>query len=99
MPRSSFIRIVITLAAVAALFGCANFSQPQLTAAEAMQIATSALQNEFPENFDAYQPYTARYSMGVWYVSGTLPSGRFGGTPEADVDDSSGKVVRIAHAQ
>jgi hypothetical protein len=36
---------------------------------------------------------------GVWKVSGSLPGGGRGGTPEATVRDSDGKVLEVFHSQ
>jgi hypothetical protein len=35
----------------------------------------------------------------VWHVRGTIPDGAFGGTPEAKVSDSDGRIVEVTATQ
>ena len=45
------------------------------------------------------EPYRAELKNGVWHVYGELPSGWRGGTPEAQICASNGKVLRVFHSQ
>ena len=48
---------------------------------------------------EAREPYHARLQDGVWHVSGTLPTGWRGGTPEAEICATDGRVLRVLHSQ
>jgi len=45
------------------------------------------------------EPYRAELSDGTWHVFGTLPAGWRGGTPEALVCASNGKVLKVFHGR
>jgi hypothetical protein len=71
-----------------------------LTEAQVLPIADKALKAEMdPEYVDRYKPYRAELRDGIWNVFGTLPDGVVGGTPEARVRDSDGKVLQVFHSQ
>jgi hypothetical protein len=44
-------------------------------------------------------PYRAELADGTWHVSGTLPAGWRGGTPEALICASNGKALRLFHGR
>jgi hypothetical protein len=76
-----------------------NDTQARITAAEAVAIAEPALAAGFPDSFEDCRPYRADYRDGIWHVRGTLPEGMLGGTPEAEVRDADGEILRIFHTQ
>jgi hypothetical protein len=88
-----------------AAIGCGNGHPPpnkgpRLTEAQVLPIAEKALKAKMaPEYVDRYKPYRAELRDGVWNVSGTLPGGGPGGTPEARVRDGDGEVLQVFHGQ
>lgn len=58
-----------------------------------------AIQKQFSNNFEQCRPYRAQFGEGIWHVRGTLPTNALGGTPEADVSDDTGEVIRVYHSQ
>jgi len=73
---------------------------PRLTEEQAVAIALPALSaNMTPEHVNKYQPYHAELHDGVWNVFGSILGGGVGGTPEAKVRDSDGKIVTVFHSQ
>jgi hypothetical protein len=97
MRSCACILVVFLVAAV----GCKNVKkEPRLTEAQVLQIAEKALKAKMaPEYVDRYKPYHAELRDGVWNVSGTLPGGGPGGTPEARVRDRDGEVLEVFHGQ
>ncbi|HUG91785.1 MAG TPA: NTF2 fold immunity protein [Planctomycetaceae bacterium] len=90
----------LTIALLAALVSsCSESSRPRLSEQDVLTVAEPALRRSFPETFEAHQPYSAAFRDGIWHVTGTLPESMFGGTPEAEVRDSDGEVVRVYHMQ
>jgi hypothetical protein len=82
--------------------GCSNDNPPprRFSEAEVLPIAEKALKADMPPEYvDKYKPYRAELRDGIWNVSGTLPDGTVGGTPEARVRDSDGKVLQVFHSQ
>jgi len=45
------------------------------------------------------EPYHATLSNGTWHVYGTLPAGWRGGSPEALICASDGRVLKAFHTQ
>lgn len=72
---------------------------PQLTDAEAIEIASRALLKKYTAFFEKCKPYHAKLAKGIWHVYGTVPGGGPGGTPEAHVRDTDGVVVRAFLSQ
>jgi hypothetical protein len=72
----------------------------RLTEDQVLAIVEPALNAKMgPEYVSKYKPYRAEIREGVWKVSGSLPGGGRGGTPEATVRDSDGKVLEVFHSQ
>ena len=75
-------------------------SESRLTAQDAVAIAEPAMKEKFPDSFEEHNPYKAVWQDGIWWIHGTLPEGCIvGGTPEAKVRDSDGKVLEVYHTQ
>jgi hypothetical protein len=73
---------------------------PRLTEEQAVAIALPALSaNMPPEHVNEYQPYHAELHDGIWNVFGSVPGDGVGGTPEAKVRDSDGKIITVFHSQ
>src|SRR5262245_3718457 len=51
------------------------------------------------DTIEGEKPYRAKLRDGVWFVSGTLPSGMRGGTAEAEISQFDAKVLRIGHGK
>jgi hypothetical protein len=68
--------------------------QPWLSERQVLAIAEPVLSKKFPESFNADRPYHATYLDGVWHVRGTLPEDWRGGTPEAEIRDADGAIIR-----
>jgi hypothetical protein len=49
------------------------------------------------ENIIRQRPYEGYLVDGVWYLSGTLPTGWIGGTFEILVDATTGRVLSLTH--
>ena len=45
------------------------------------------------------QPYVARLKDNVWTVTGTLPRGMVGGTAEARIAKSDGRILFVLHGK
>src|SRR3989449_11700766 len=45
------------------------------------------------------QPYVATLKDGVWTVTGTLPRGMVGGTAEARIAKSDGRILFVLHGK
>jgi len=46
------------------------------------------------------EPYKAVLRDGIWYVSGSLPSGNaVGGVAEAEISKDDGRILRISHGK
>ena len=93
-------RIGMVLVAVVFLSGCTGRSSGgRMTTEQVLQAAEPAMSARFPESFSRCRPYGAELSNGIWHVRGTLPPLVRGGTPEAKVQDSDGKVIEVYHTQ
>ena len=45
-------------------------------------------------------PYEAKLTSGVWTVNGSLPKGMTdGGVAEIDIDQYSGRILRLSHGK
>jgi len=51
------------------------------------------------EQIERERPYKAILKNGIWYVTGSLPEGSFGGVAEAEINKESGCIIRISHGQ
>lgn len=51
------------------------------------------------ERLARQRPYRASLQDGVWYVAGTLPVNRLGGTAEAEISQTNGAVLRVSHGR
>jgi hypothetical protein len=70
------------------------------TSASAIAIAKPELMRKFSsERVARYEPYAATLKNGVWHVRGHLPAKALGGTPEAQVCQSTGQVLSAYHTQ
>ena len=70
------------------------------TATAAIAAAKPELERRYsPQQVARYEPYTAKLQAGVWHVQGHLPTQMLGGTPEATVCQSTGKVLSVYHSQ
>jgi len=82
------------------LTGCATgLPHARMTKAQVLSVAEPAMAARFAESVPKHRPYHADLSNGVWHVWGTLPQDVRGGTPEAKVRDSDGKVLEVYHTQ
>jgi hypothetical protein len=70
-----------------------------MTEAEVLAAALPEMRRAFSFGIDREGPFKASLKDGVWHVSGTLPPRTAGGTAEADVRDSDGKILRVFHTQ
>jgi hypothetical protein len=70
------------------------------TASAAVAAAKPELTRAFsPQDIARYDPYSAKLVAGVWYVRGRLQAGALGGTPEAQVCQSNGRVLHVYQAE
>jgi hypothetical protein len=92
--RTSGFRMFLALAVIS---GCA--APGHLTEQQVLSAAEPAMKAKFPDGFETHRPYHAEFKDGAWWVHGTLPTNSVGGTPEAQVQDGSGKVLKIWHTQ
>jgi len=71
------------------------------TAVPTEQAAISIAKTAWPE--EPIRPFVITYHAeltdGVWHVFGSLPEGWVGGTPEALICASDGKVLKVFHTQ
>lgn len=74
-------------------------SGARMTEAEVLAAALPEMRRAFSFGIDREGPFKASLKDGVWHVSGTLPPRTAGGTAEADVRDSDGKILRVFHTQ
>ncbi|GLI36910.1 hypothetical protein KI811_14825 [Geobacter hydrogenophilus] len=51
------------------------------------------------ENIEKKKPFKATLKEGIWYVTGSLPFGRVGGVPEAEISKDDGRILRISHGK
>jgi hypothetical protein len=51
------------------------------------------------ERIEKEKPFQARLVDGVWYVSGSLPSGYVGGVAEARIAQVDGRILAVIHGQ
>ena len=51
------------------------------------------------QSIEARRPLRAKLIEGVWHVEGTLPEGMRGGTPEAEIAQADGKILRVSHGK
>jgi len=95
------------MACIMVMQGCADAEppplhgamQPRMNEAEVIVIAEAEMLRHFTDTFQTYRPYHAKYDNGVWHVTGMLPPGVVGGTPEVEIRDHDGKVIRVYHTQ
>ena len=89
---------VTVCSVLAALVGCTSTSS-HLTEAQVLAAAEPAMKAKFPDGSEADRPYHAEFKGSAWWVHGTLPTNTVGGTPEALVEDGSGKVLKVWRTQ
>jgi len=86
-----------------AAFVCAalNAGTPVQNERTAIDIARPALIAKFGKGYVAkFEPYRAVDKGNVWIVFGTLPSRHTrGGTPEARISYSDGKILQVSHGR
>jgi len=69
-------------------------------AATAVQIAIAVWVPIYGrESIERNKPYHAELRNGVWFVYGTLPPGMRGGTAEAEIAQSDGRILRVIHGK
>lgn len=51
------------------------------------------------DEIEKEKPYKAVLRDGIWYVSGSLPSGYVGGVAEAEIAKDDGRILRINHGK
>lgn len=95
---------VVLLSVVLLFSGCQSGCQSgssgaRLSETEVLKIAEPAMAKRFPESYPKHKPYHAELKDGIWTIRGTLPPDVLGGTPEATVRDSDGKLVEVFHTQ
>ena len=93
--KKSIFTACLTLTAV---LGCASRST-HLTEAQVLAAAEPAMKARFPDGFDAHRPYCAQFNGSTWWVHGTLPTNTLDGTAEAQVEDGTGRVLKIWRTQ
>ena len=70
------------------------------TEAAAMVIAKRAWSKSVgPDELKQREPYRAVLTNGAWHVVGTLPKGLRGGSPEAFICASDGKILKVFQTQ
>jgi hypothetical protein len=87
-----FVSVLVLLVA-----GCTRtVSNPRMVEQDVIRVAKAEMTARFPDSVAAHEPYHAEFKDGTWSVSGTVPAGvRGGGSPEATVRDSDGKVTDV----
>lgn len=91
---------VVLLSVVLLFSGCQpGSSGARLSETDVLKIAEPAMAKRFPESYPKHKPYHAELKDGIWTIRGTLPPDVVGGTPEATVRDSDGKLVEVFHTQ
>ncbi|RYG98758.1 MAG: hypothetical protein EON58_06135 [Alphaproteobacteria bacterium] len=93
--------IVLSAASTSA---CRPLAAGETAAISTEQAAVAAAKEAWRDKFsDASvrerEPYRAKFADGIWQVNGTLPAGWRGGTPEAVICASDGKVLRVFHSR
>jgi len=90
----------LLLSVILLLSGChLGSSGARLSEATVLMVAEPAMAKRFPKSYLECKPYHAELKNGIWIVRGTLPPDVVGGTPEATVRDSDGKVIEVFHTQ
>ena len=96
--------IALALLSIASAPSCApvasgkEFLVP--TEQAAIAAARPAWKGKFsPAAINEREPYHAELVDGTWHVTGTLPAGWRGGTPEALICAGDGKVLKVFHTQ
>jgi len=51
------------------------------------------------ERIEEKKPYKAILKDGIWYVKGSIPHGRKGGVPEAEISKDNGRILRVSHGK
>jgi hypothetical protein len=76
-------------------------STPVLDEQGALKLARPALVAKFGESHvSKFDPYHAEHKGKTWLVYGSLPKGLTrGGTPEASISASTGRVIKVSHGR
>jgi hypothetical protein len=98
------ISFALMLLAAASSQSCASTAPGEVafvpTEQSAVAVARVAWRAKFSEtSVKEREPYHAVLAKGKWHVFGTLPSGWRGGTPEAVICASNGKVLQAFHSR
>lgn len=62
---------------------------------EAVKIAVKPICKKYPLASSDPHDWDAYFEEGIWYVFPTIKDGYVGGGPTAEVDDETGKVMRV----
>ncbi|MBC8077792.1 MAG: hypothetical protein H7Y32_17080 [Chloroflexales bacterium] len=96
----------LTFMLLSALFGptCKPTAPGETLAIPTEQAAVTAAKAAWYGKFstsavEEYEPYRAKLEDGVWHVFGSLPPGWRGGTLEAVICASDGKVLKVFHSR
>jgi hypothetical protein len=98
------ISLAFVLLAAAPSQSCASTAPGKVasvpTEQSAVAVARVAWRGKFNEaSVKEREPYHAELAKGEWHVFGTLPPGWRGGTPEAVICASNGKVLQVFHSR
>ena len=74
-------------------------NNPVSSESQAIKVATSALEAKFGKKIvTKHRPYEAHLREGIWYISSaanTTPGQRGGGSPEAEIQASTGEIIKL----
>lgn len=95
------VAILAVLVALAAVFSLGRNNSGAVPDADAaIAVAVAAWVPLYGrDQIERQKPFRASLRMGVWTVEGTLPNGYVGGVAIAEIDKSSGHVIRISHGK
>lgn len=91
----------LTLSCIAAIsiLATGKPNNPVTLGPQAIKVATSALEAKFGKKMvTKHSPYEAHLKEGVWYISSaanTTPGRRGGGSPEAEIQASTGEIIKL----
>jgi hypothetical protein len=65
----------------------------------AVKIAEAVWLPIYGERVLEKRPFKARLNGEIWTVEGSLPKGRLGGVPLAEIRKSDGAILRVSHGK
>ena len=69
--------------------------QTNLSKSEAIKVALPKITSVYPSELEEIKEWGANYRDGKWFVEPRFGPDVFGGGASAEVDDVSGKVIRV----